>query len=418
VAFDSYPSPPFLINVVIIDDVNNLGIILHRDLVEHLNGSIHKQQSKATIPHSEGGFFTIYNEPLVGSLVESSNKPSDQLLCIDNDLNNWFVQEGKLDVDTIEEIEGIWTLEFDGSHSSSGSGTGVVLTAPSGDVFYRSYRLEFQCTNNIAEYEALILGLNLALDKGVTILEVKGDSYLIVSQFFMRFATKNDKLKKYRDVAQTLSKSFKKVSIEAVPREENHVADALDVSASTLQPCEGPFHDLCKMEVLFRPFVPDNLEHWQVFEDDNQIIRFMENNKEFTDSQVAFLAESMDLEVINLQSNTLPKGCVPLENLFDRHDVFKGKRTNKQAEEALEFNIGTEMDSRMVKIGKGTTEKERKEILSLIREFRDTFAWNYDELKAYRGDVIQHAILLVEGAKPFRQKLRHINPKLASQIQK
>ena len=72
----------------------------------------------------------------------------------------------------------------------------------------------------------------------------------------------------------------------------------------------------------------------------------------------------------------------------------------------------------MVKIGKGTTEKERKEILELIKEFRDTFAWNYDDLKAYRGDVIQHAIPLVEGAKPFRQKLRHINLKLASQIQK
>ena len=142
------------------------------------------------------------------------------------------------------------------------------------------------------------------------------------------------------------------------------------------------------MEVLFRPSIPDNLEHWQVFEDDDQIIRFMENNKEFIDTQISFLAESMDLEVINLQNNTLPKGCIPLEDLFDRHDVFKGRRTNKQAEEALEFNIGTKIDPRAVKIGKGTTEKERKEILELIREFRDTFAWNYDEFKAYRGDVI------------------------------
>ena len=77
----------------------------------------------------------------------------------------------------------------------------------------------------------------------------------------------------------------------------------------------------------------------------------MENSKEFTDTQINFLADSMDLEVINLQNNTLPKGCIPLENLFDRHDVFKGKRTNKQAEESLEFNIGTEMDPRAVKIG-------------------------------------------------------------------
>jgi ribonuclease HI len=335
-----------------------------------------------------------------------------------DDINNWLVQEGKLNIDTIEESEGIWTLEFDGSHSSSGSGAGIVLTAPSGEAFYHSYRLEYHCTNNIAEYEALILGLNLAIDKGVTHLRGKGDSDLIVSQVMMKFATKNEKLKKYRDLAQSLSKSFKIVSLEAIPREDNHMADALAVSASTLQPCEGPLRDLCKMEVLFRPSVPDNLEHWQVFEDDDQIIRFMENNKEFTDSQINFLADSMNLEVINLQNNTLPKGCVPLESLFDRHDVFKGRRPNKQADEALEFNIGTGIDPRMVKIGKGTTEKERLEILALIREFKDTFAWNYDELKAYRGDVIQHAIPLVDGAKPFRQKLRHINPKLASQIQK
>jgi hypothetical protein len=142
----------------------------------------------------------------------------------------------------------------------------------------------------------------------------------------------------------------------------------------------------------------------------------MENNKEFTDSQITFLADSMNLEFINLQSNTLLKGCVPLENLFDRHDVFKGKRSNKQADEALEFNIDIEIDPRMIKKGKCTTEKERIKILALAREFKDTFAWNYDDLKAYRGDIIQHAIPLVEGAKPFRQKIRHINPKLARQI--
>jgi hypothetical protein len=47
---------------------------------------------------------------------------------------------------------------------------------------------------------------------------------------------------------------------------------------------------------------------------------------------------------------------------------------DKQVDESLEFNIGTEIDPRMVKIGKGTTKKERLEILALIREFKDTFA--------------------------------------------
>jgi hypothetical protein len=122
----------------------------------------------------------------------------------------------------------------------------------------------------------------------------------------------------------------------------------------------------------------------------------------------------MDLDVVNLQN----KGCVPFKHLFDRHNVYKAINPKKQTNESLEFNISTEMDRRMVKIGKGTIEKERIEILDLKREFKDTFAWNYDELKDYMGDVIQHAIPLTEGAKPFRQKIRHINPKLENQIQK
>jgi ribonuclease HI len=262
IAFESCPGAPFSINVVVVDDVNHFGIIICNSLIECLGGSIHREQSKAIISHPEEGHYTIYNEPFVGSPVENPNEIDDQLLCINNGLNDWFIQEGKLDMDIVEETEGIWTLEFDGSHSNIGSGTGIVLTAPSGEIFYHSYRLEFRCTNNVAEYEALISGLNLAIDKGATILEVKGDSDLIVSQVLMRFTIKNEKLKKYRDVAQTLSKSFKRISIEAVPREENHVADALAVSASTLQPCERPLHNQCKMEVLFRPSIPNNLEHW------------------------------------------------------------------------------------------------------------------------------------------------------------
>jgi hypothetical protein len=72
----------------------------------------------------------------------------------------------------------------------------------------------------------------------------------------------------------------------------------------------------------------------------------------------------------------------------------------------------------MIKIGKGTSEKERKELINLVQEYRDVFAFTYDELKAYREDVIQHTIPLKEDTKPFRQKLRKINPKLAPLVQK
>jgi hypothetical protein len=126
----------------------------------------------------------------------------------------------------------------------------------------------------------------------------------------------------------------------------------------------------------------------------------------------------MNLEVIDLPNDTLPKGCVPLERMFENMTCTKGKLVVDQSDKYFEFNLGLENEPRMVKIGKGTTKAKRDGILDLIQEFKDIFAWTYDDLKAYRGDVIQHTIPLIEGAKPFRQKLRHINPKLAPQIQK
>jgi hypothetical protein len=197
VSFDSYSDAPFRIDVFVINDINKFRIIICDELIAHLSGSIHREKLEAIIPHPEGGYYTIHGKPFVGSSVEDPNEIDDQLLCINNSLNDWFIQEGKLDMDTVEETEGIWMLEFDGSHSGLGAGAGIVLTSPSGEIFYRSYRLEFSCTNNVVEYEALILGLNLAIDKGDTILEVKGDSDLVVSQVLMRFAAKNKKLKKY-----------------------------------------------------------------------------------------------------------------------------------------------------------------------------------------------------------------------------
>ena len=50
-----------------------------------------------------------------------------------------------------------WTIHFDGSRQLEGSGAGVVLTSPRGDKFCYVLRLMFPCTNNAAEYEALLL---------------------------------------------------------------------------------------------------------------------------------------------------------------------------------------------------------------------------------------------------------------------
>ena len=87
----------------------------------------------------------------------------------------------------------------------------------------------------------------------------------------------------------------------------------------------------------------------------------------------------------------------------------------------MEINIGTDKDPKLIKIGKGTSEKERNNLINLIKEYSDVLAFSYDEIKSYREDVFQHTIPLTEEAKevkPFRQKLRQINPKFAPIVQK
>ena len=64
-----------------------------------------------------------------------------------------------------------WTIHFDGSRQLEGSGAGVVLTSPRGDKFCYVLRLMFPCTNNAAEYEALLHGLRMA--KEMSLIRVR-----------------------------------------------------------------------------------------------------------------------------------------------------------------------------------------------------------------------------------------------------
>ena len=115
--------------------------------------------------------------------------------------------------------------------------------------------------------------------------------------------------------------------------------------------------------------------------------------------------------------NLAPPKVVALEQIFDRSDMIKEtKKEGIKPTNYIEINIGSEEDPKFIKIGKGTSEKERQEIIKLVKEFRDVLAFTYDELKAYREDVIQHTIPLKKEVKPFRQKLRQINPKLATLV--
>jgi len=83
-----------------------------------------------------------------------------------------------------------------------------------------SFKLEFPCSNNTAEYEAYLTELATALEIGVKHLRVIGDSNLVVCQTKGSFSLKEPSLAPYRAMAQKVEK-FPTFEIEHTPRNEN-----------------------------------------------------------------------------------------------------------------------------------------------------------------------------------------------------
>ena len=61
-----------------------------------------------------------------------------------------------------------------------GAGAGVIFISPYQETISLSYKMEFETTNNVAEYEALVLGMRAAKELGIEELSVFGDAELII----------------------------------------------------------------------------------------------------------------------------------------------------------------------------------------------------------------------------------------------
>jgi ribonuclease HI len=88
---------------------------------------------------------------------------------------------------------------FDGSACSEDQGVGIVLISPRGAIFEQSVRLEYFCTNYQAEYEAILLGLQILSSIGVKHVEAFGDSLLVVQQIVGTFQCLDGSLNTYLD---------------------------------------------------------------------------------------------------------------------------------------------------------------------------------------------------------------------------
>jgi ribonuclease HI len=107
------------------------------------------------------------------------------------------------------------------------AGVGVVITDDSGDELDRANDYIGETTNNVAEYRAVLLGLDRAHALGVRDLEIVNDSELIARQLTGEYRVKKEDLRLLHGQALQALGGFDRWSIRSVPREKNEVADAL-----------------------------------------------------------------------------------------------------------------------------------------------------------------------------------------------
>lgn len=107
------------------------------------------------------------------------------------------------------------------------AGIGVVIYNENNEVIDQHCRFLGTATNNVAEYEALVAGLELAKKYLPCSVQVHMDSELVVRQMLGRYRVKNEQLIVYFNSATKLKSHFEAISFTHIPREKNKLADQL-----------------------------------------------------------------------------------------------------------------------------------------------------------------------------------------------
>jgi ribonuclease HI len=121
---------------------------------------------------------------------------------------------------------------FDGSLMKTGAGAGLLFISPLGKHLRYVLRLHFPASNNMAEYEALVNGLRIAIELGVRHLDARGDSQLVIDQVMKNSHCRDPKMEAYCDEVRRLEDKFYGLELNHIARRYNETADELAKIAS------------------------------------------------------------------------------------------------------------------------------------------------------------------------------------------
>ncbi|XP_074318673.1 uncharacterized protein LOC141655495 [Silene latifolia] len=163
---------------------------------------------------------------------ELKNTPLEMTLIKGRAVADFLADNTIEDVVHVENY--VWDLYFDGASNYIGYGVGIILISPTGEHVRVSIKLDFNVTNNAAEYEACLLSLRSALDLGVEKLLVHGDSSLVINKVGGSWKIKSQSWPLYQTRTEELEKYFEDIRYVHLPREENQFADALSKLAALI----------------------------------------------------------------------------------------------------------------------------------------------------------------------------------------
>lgn len=138
-----------------------------------------------------------------------------------------------------------WTLFLDGSSTKLSGGAGIILISPEGFKIQQALKFSFPVTNNVAEYEALIGGVRLAIKLQVKILDIFRDSQLVVKQLTGEFKVHSERMAAYLALSlELLQKNPILENQEHRTRKESMGRCSIQVGFVGLTPREET--DLCR----------------------------------------------------------------------------------------------------------------------------------------------------------------------------
>jgi ribonuclease HI len=214
-----------------------------------------------------------------------------------------------------------WTVFYDGSWGTFGAGAAAVLVAPSKVKTCFAVKLDFSCKNNIAEYEALLLGLRKLRAMGIRRAILKTDSQVIAGHVDKSSKARDPKLEKYLDAVRRLEASFEGFSVKNIPRGENEHADLLAKSAAQGLPLpsevffetiKAPSVELMERAVL--TISPVHSEDWRT-----EIISFLQGNCLSSDEAYNKRMEARTRPYVIIEGELYKHGvCSPLLKCLSR----------------------------------------------------------------------------------------------------